>query len=169
AEFETLAGQIDLQMAALARREQELFHQMDLGLPQLAAEGQVNQARRATAEATAALVAQMERLVALNPLLFDPATQERLAQFKSGMARLSEVADTGAQRINSALGTAMERLFMDLGSGAMSAADAFRGFLRTVVAEIQAVIARNLAQSLLRSLFGDGQGGGGAGGAGGLG
>ncbi len=164
---QALAEQIDAQFAQLARREEQLRNQVELGLPQLAAEAQVNAARREALGVTGALVAQLEELVALQPALFDDSMLQRIERFRGGLEQVGTVADSAAVRINSALGSSIERLLADIGQGTASAADAMRGFLRSMVAEVQAIVSRELATTLMGA-FGRGGGAGAAGGLGGL-
>ena len=157
--FDTLAKQIDAQLAALREKEQALKNQIDLGLPQAAAEAQINAARRETLATTSALVAKLEELATLNPALFGDEALAQIARYKSGLADLDVVVDSVATRINSAVSTAFEKLFADIGSGAATAKDALLGFLRAVVGEINAVVGKNLAQSILGSILPTGQAG----------
>jgi TP901 family phage tail tape measure protein len=164
---QALASQIDAQFAALARREEQLRNQVELGLPQRAAEAQVNAARRETLGITAALVAQLEELVALQPELFGPDMLERIERFRTGLGQIGVVADSVAVRINDALGQSLERLFADIAQGTATLGDALRGFLRSIVAAINQQLSRELAQGIMRAFDASGGAQGGAGGLGG--
>lgn len=159
AQFAALEKQIDGQLAALRDKEQALKNQVDLGLPQAAAEAQINTARRDTLATTTDLIAKLEELARLNPQLFGAEAQAQIARYKAGMADLNVVVDSVATRINSTVSTAFEKLFTDIGSGAATAKEALLGFLRAVVGEINAVVGKNLAQSILGSILPTGQAG----------
>lgn len=159
AEFDAVQKQIDAQLAALRDKEQALKNQVDLGLPQAAAEAQINAARRDTLATTTDLVTKLEELARLNPQLFGTEALAQIARYKTGIAELEVVVDSVATRINSAVSTAFEKLFSDIGSGAATASDAMRAFLSSIVAEVNAVVGKNLAQSILGSILPTGQAG----------
>lgn len=165
AEFDTLNKQVEAAFAQLREREQELSDRVSLGAPQAAAEAAINAARRETLTTTTALLEQMRALAAANPAVFGADAQAQIAQYNGRLRELNVVVDSVADRINSTVSTAFEKLFADIGSGAATAADALRGFLRSIAQEINAVVAKNLSQQILGAIIPQGQ----AGQAGGLG
>ena len=159
AEFDAVQKQIDAQLAALRDKEQALKNQVDLGLPQAAAEVQINATRRDTLATTTDLVDKLAELARLNPQLFGAEAQAQIERYRAGLADLDVVVDSVATRINSAVSTAFEKLFADIGSDAATASDAMRAFLSSIVAEVNAVVGKNLAQSILGSILPTGQAG----------
>lgn len=158
-QFAAIEKQIDVQLTALRDKEQTLKNQVDLGLPQAAAEAQINAARRETLATTAALVDKLAELARLNPQLFGEEAAAQIARYRAGLADLNVVVDSVATRINSAVSTAFEKLFADIASGAATAKDALRAFLSSIVSEVQAVVAKNLSQQILGAILPTGQAG----------
>jgi tape measure domain-containing protein len=91
------------------------------------------------------------------------AIEQRVQDIKRLQDRTSEFERT----LRSAGQSGATQFFKDILSGSKSAKDAMLDFAQSVIASMQDLIARQLGEQLMKSLFGSSSGAGGAGGGGG--
>lgn len=84
-------------------------------------------------------------------------------RIKLQLEELNAALDPVANKINTDISTAMGTLFADVSSGAKSAKDAIRDFGDTVFATMNKIVAQQIGDQILKSLFGDPSKGGGFG------
>lgn len=163
--FAKLQADVDAALEQLRLKEDQLKNQIQLGLPEAAAEQQLNAARRDTLATTTALLEQMQALANANKGVFGAEAAAQIARYRLNLEQLTAVTDAVATQINSTVSTSFTKLFQDIASGAATAGEAFRSFLSSIVSEIQSVVAKNLSQQVLGAILPTG----GAGSTGGLG
>lgn len=166
-DIEAIATQIDAAFENLRNQELKISSQVELGLPQVAAEQQINEVRRETVAIVTELLAKMEALASANQGALGADASRQITQIKRELEQTSVVLDTTAARMNAALETGMGSFLRDTLSGTKSVEAAFADMFASIAQEATNLISRNLSQQLMQSLFG-GSSGSNTGGFGGI-
>ena len=165
AELSRLERQYQTVSERMAIRERELQVQKDAGmLTESQMRREVLTLHQQTAAEVGGLIPKMQELATATG---SEEAINRVARLKVEVAGLKTAADDVASRINGDVENAFTTMFMEIGSGAKSAKDAFADFARSVIGSINRIAAQKIAESLFGGLGKSGAGGG-AGGLGGL-
>lgn len=160
-EFDKVKTQIDQALEDLRNREQQINNRVNLGLPEITGEQQINAVRRETVGIVTELLAKLEAIAATNPEAFGADTARLVQQYKDNLEQTTVAIDTAAARINGAAEAEFGNLFNNIIQGSQSAEDAVLNMLANIASAIAQEASRNLGQTLFASLFGTSSGGGG--------
>ena len=159
--FDAVKTRIDNALEDLRRREQQINDRVGLGLPEIAAEQQVNAVRKDTVQTVTALVQQLEAMAAANPKAFGADAARTIEDYKSRLQETTVVIDAMAVRINSEINNGFSTFFNDVITGTESVSDAFTKMLSNITNAIAQEASRQLGQQLFASIFGESVGAGG--------
>lgn len=159
--FDAVKTQIDNALQDLRRREDQINNRVGLGLPEIAAEQQVNAVRRETVQTVTALVQQLEAMAEANPKAFGADAARTIEDYKARLQETTVVIDVMAVRINSELNNGFSTFFNDVITGTESVSEAFRKMLLNITNAIAQEASRQLGQQLFKSIFGESVGAGG--------
>jgi hypothetical protein len=117
---------------------------------------------RASGEARAALIpglqTQLDALLAINQASLSPAQVQSIERLKLQLDQLKASVDPLADKFNTMFGDAAGSAFGDFITGAKSASDAFKDFATSVTNQIGQLVAKDLANTLFKSIFGNAPG-----------
>lgn len=150
----------------LAIEEERIQNSRRVGaIGELSAFEKTGEARKAAAEQLKAIGAELQ-FIAINSGL--PELSRQSKEFAVELEKLAASADLLGESLNSIVQSSAAQAFDDFISGSKSASEAMNDFGRSVVNQVNKLVAEELSKKLFSAVFGGLGAGGGAGGIGGL-
>lgn len=164
-EFEQLQNEASKIQNHLAQQEERIQNAVLAGsATELQAMGQISEARK---NAVAGLDEILKKQEAIATASGNPQLVENVQRFGVEIESLAAQTDLLAQKIRGGVEESFGSAFADVITGAQTAGDAIKSFIKDVGRQFANLIAQNFAQQLFGGLLGGG-GGGAGGGAGGI-
>lgn len=163
AEFNDLVKQTSEIEADLQRTEDRIRNSRDAGaINDIEMQRQLGDARTKSAKDLDAILEKQRQLAKETG---NPQIIENVKALGAEIDNLRAQSDLLAQALRTGFEDALGNELADFIDGTKSATDAFRGFIKDIERQITELVAKNLSQSLFKSLFGSGQQGGGSAGS----
>lgn len=160
-EFEQVKTQIDNALENLRNREQQINNRVQLGLPEITGEQQINAVRRETVDIVTELLDKLQGIADANPQAFGEDSRRLIEQYRDNLQQTTVATNSAAARINAAAENEFGGLFRNIIKGSEDAEDAVINMLANIADAIAQEASRNLGQTFFRSIFGTSSGGGG--------